>query len=217
MHAATLGIAALALVAGLAAPAQATAYCAPSSAVVAMEADLPEPVVDNSLPQPTLQDFAGKRYHGGRTLGLYRMTLTIDWTARLVRSAVDGKICLSIDHVTLHVAMSSRRIYIVRERRPGTCAYESVLAHERKHQVVDDEVMTEELPRLRASVARAIVALPPTSPIPAADAAIAERLLTQPVAEAVQSGWDELAAARAARQATVDTADEYSRVRAACG
>ena len=217
MRCMSCGIGTLALGLVLAVPARAEVSCAPSSAEVAMDVDIPEPAVDNSLPQPTLQNLAGKRYHGGRTLGLYRMTLTIDWTARLMRSEADGKVCLSIDHVTLHVAMPSRRIYIVRERRPGTCPYESVLAHERKHQAVDDDVLGQGLPRLRASIERTIAALPATRPRPTTEAAEVEQRLTAPVAEAVQRGWAELSAARAARQAEIDTPQEYRRVRAACG
>jgi hypothetical protein len=215
MYAAFFGIAALALVA--AAPAQAAVSCAPSVAKVAVEMDMPEPVVDNSLAQPALQNLAGSRYHGGRALGLYRMTLTIDWTARLVRSEANGRACLSIDNVTLHIGMPSRRIYIMRERHPGTCLYESVLDHERKHQAVDDEVMAEELPRLQATVEHAIAALPPTWPLPTAEADEAEHRLTAPVAAAVQRGWAELFAARAARQAEIDSPQEYRRVRAVCG
>ena len=55
--------------------------------------------------------------------------------------------------------MPRRVIYIVRERHPGSCPYESVLAHERKHQATDEAVLVEHLPRLRRAAEDAAAAL----------------------------------------------------------
>jgi len=34
-------------------------------------------------------------------------------------------------------------IYILRDRHPGSCPYESALAHERKHQAADEAALAE--------------------------------------------------------------------------
>jgi hypothetical protein len=110
-----------------------------------------------------------------------------------------------------------RMIYIVRERHPGACPYDSVLAHERKHQAADDAVLAEYRPRIARAASRAIAALPPPSPVPLAQGDRAEARLTTAVAHALQRVLDAMNAARAARQRSIDSPGEYRRVRAACG
>jgi hypothetical protein len=113
--------------------------------------------------------------------------------------------------------MPLRTIYIVQARQPGTCAYESVLAHERKHQAADDAILAEQLPRLRIEIADALAELPPRHSVPMHKAADASARLSELITSVVKRSTSALFAARAARQAEVDNPQEYRRVRAACG
>jgi hypothetical protein len=212
-----VGVMLCAGVAALALPAQGASSCAPSKGSVAVEIRVGAPIIDNTLPQSAVQRLAGKAYHGERTLGLYRTKLTAAWTVRLGRHDEDGNACFSIDRVIVHVAMPVRTIYITRERRPGSCAYESVLAHERSHQEIDDALLAEQMPRLRQRVADAIAALPPARLVPAARDAAAQQQITAPVAAAVKRASNVLFALRKQRQSQLDTPSEYRRVDAACG
>lgn len=206
----------LAAAAASAAPARALT-CPPSKPDVTVELRVGAPAIDNSLPQPALQKLAGERHHQGRTLGLYRAKLEATWRVAIGRSAQAGEACRWIDRVTVMLAMPSRVIYIVRQRQPGTCAYESVLAHEREHQAIDEAVLAEYRARVEGAVGEAILALPPAAAVPDAEGAAAQARLTQPVAAALKRVFAALTQARAERQAALDTPQEYRRVRAACG
>src|SRR5216683_2229798 len=168
-------------------------------------------------PARALQKLAGKAYHGGRTLGLYRATIRARWHTRVGQRDGHGETCRWIDSIAIDIVAPERAIFIIRERRPGTCWYDSVLAHERKHQATDDAVLAEFAPRLEHAVARAIAGLPETAPVASAEAAAAQQRLMAPVEEAVRRELDALEAERRARQALIDTPREYRRVGAACG
>jgi hypothetical protein len=184
---------------------------------VQLSVDVAMPAIDNTLPQPALQRLAGTDHHRGRTQGLYRGGISTHWRTRIAEQHIAGLVCRSIDEVAITITAAPRTIYVTRERRPGTCPYDSVLAHERKHQAADDAVIAEFAPRLKQRVARAIAALPPPAPVPPSEAEAAGRRLTAAVARAVNDELRALEAARRARQAAIDTPGEYRRVRAACG
>ena len=209
-------IAALALAALAAAPAQALT-CPTSRPTVQLSVEVATPTIDNTLPQPALQQLAGASHHGGRTQGLYRGGIGTRWRTRITEQRMAGLVCRWIDEVAISLTAAPRTIYVTRERRPGTCAYETVLKHERKHQAADDAVIAEFAPRLKQKVARAIAQLPPPAPVPPGEAAALEHRLTAAVERAVNDELRALEAARQSRQAAIDTPGEYRRVAAACG
>jgi hypothetical protein len=198
-------------------PAVAQPICSKLTADVRIELDVPRPVIDNTLPQPALQSLAGMQHHDGRTLGLYRTELKMSSTAHLAQHQDGDEVCVAVDRVTVRISMPLRTIYIVRARQPGTCAYESVLAHERKHQAADDTLLAEELPRLRHEIADALAELPRRHSVAIHKATDASAELSELIASVVKRSTSALFAARAARQAEVDNPQEYRRVRAACG
>jgi len=195
-------------------PAQAALPCPPSPALIEVERAIDPPRIDNTLPLPALQRIAG-RPRAGRALGLYQARLEAHWTIALSHREEGGLSCRWIDKVVVTLHMPFRVIYIIRERRPGTCAYESVLAHEREHQEIDDAVIEEYRPRLRAAAAAAIEALPAVA-LAASGPGAAERL-GAPISAALERTVDALKREREARQRRVDTPREYRRVNAACG
>jgi hypothetical protein len=203
------------LVAASAAAAQ--PICPAPTADVRIELNVPRPVIDNTLPQPALQSLAGMQHHDGRTLGLYRTELKMSSRAHLAQHQVGGEVCVTVDRVTVRISMPLRTIYIVQAWEPGTCGYESVLAHERKHQAVDDAILTEQIPRLRIEISDALAALPPRHSVPIHKADDASARLSELIASIVKRSTSALFAARASRQAEVDNPQEYRRVRAACG
>ena len=190
---------------GVAIPGRAACPSPPAEVTIDVQAG--QPAIDNSLPQPALQRIAGSAHHAGRTLGLYKAEFKATWRVGLRQRRDEQATCRWVESVALTLAIFDRRIYVVRERRPGTCAYDAVLAHERKHQAVDDALIREYVPRLRRVIEAAV---PP-------GALAKEQALTQPIGVAIQRELAAMSAARAARQAAVDSPHEYRRVRAACG
>lgn len=195
-------------------PAQAALSCPPSPAVIEVERAIDPPRIDNTLPLPALQRIAGHP-RAGRALGLYKARLEAHWTIALGYREAGGLSCRWIDKVVVTLRMPLRVVYVIRERRPGTCAYEIVLRHERAHQAIDDAVIEEYRPRLRAAAAAAIEALPAAA-LTAYGAGAAEQLGT-PISAALERTFDALKHEREVRQKAVDTPGEYRRVNAACG
>lgn len=198
----------------LALPAQAAISCPPSPAAVEVVGAIDPPRIDNTVPQPALQRIAGQR-RAGRALGLYTARLEAHWTIALGHREEGGESCRWIDRVVVTLSMPSRVIYIIRERRPGSCAYTSVLAHEREHQATDAAVIEAYRPRLRAAVADAIQSLPAAT-LTASGPGAAEQLAA-PISAALARAFGALKREREARQKQVDTPAEYRRVNAACG
>ena len=191
--------------------------CLAATPDVAVQLDLPSPTIDNSLPQPALQVLAGKRYHGGRTLGLYQVQLEASFNIQLAQHDAEAESCIAVDRVRLRIEMPRRTIYVVRARQPGTCAYDSVLAHERKHEATDNAVLRSEIPSLKRDIGAALRALPSARRVPLGDAASARESLMRAARAAIEREAKHLFDLRAARQAAIDTPQEYRRVRAACG
>jgi hypothetical protein len=193
------------------------AACPAPSPEIAVTLDPPEPAIDNSLPQPALQEMAGKTHHGGRTLGLYRAELSAKWQVRLGGDASGGESCRRVERVAVELALKERVIYIVRARAPGSCGYDSVLAHERKHQAADEALLAEFRPRFAAAAAQATAALyAAAAASPAAGKALEARI-SAGVDAALRAVFAALGAERRRRQAEIDSPGEYRRVRAACG
>jgi hypothetical protein len=197
-------------------PFGALADCPPSNADVTVTLHLAEPTLDNSLWQPQLQDLAGKEHHGGRTLGLYRMELQSGLRASIRSRQVGAWICLWIENVTISLTMSPRQIYVVRERAPGTCPFNAVLAHERKHQAVDDELFNQSVPWLRHRIEKAILDLPRGQPTMASEVPAIQARLNKVMGDAMSSAVADMLAERKLRQSRVDDPREYQRVGAAC-
>jgi hypothetical protein len=83
-------------------------------------------------------------------------------------------------------------IYILRDRHPGSCPYESALAHERRHQAADEAALAEHRTAPSASGRRHC-------------------------RELERARRAALAKARAERHAAIDTPAEYRRAPAVCG
>jgi hypothetical protein len=209
------GLGLVALVVGAAAPPRPPPTCPASKPEVTVELSIAEPLIDNALPQPTLQTLAGQHHQDGHTQGLYQADLEVGWRIRIRRSETDGATCHWVDQVTVTMTMPRRMIYIVRDRPPGSCPYESVLAHERKHQATDEVLLREHRPRLQRAAEEAAAVLPRAA-MRGADGETAEARLSAPIAAALKRAFAALAKARAERQAAIDTPAEYRRVRAVC-
>jgi len=127
-----------------------------------------------------------------------------------------GWVCLWIEKVAISLTVSRRQIYVVRERAPGTCPYNAVLAHERKHQAVDDELFNQSVPWLRHRIEKAILDLPHGQPTMASEVPATQAKLNKVVSDAVTSAVADMMAERKLRQSRVDDPREYQRVGAAC-
>jgi hypothetical protein len=175
---------------------------------------MPPPAIDNSLTQPQLQQKAPHR-HPGRSLGLYWANVKGHFDARIEMRWDENEACLWISSIALRLEAADRRIWVIRERKPGTCEYDAVLTHERKHQSVDEAVVDAFIPRLEAALSQRAEALGVARVHPSDREAAQQRLLAG-INETFQAEMRALQQERERRQEEVDTPVEYRRVGAAC-
>jgi hypothetical protein len=190
--------------------------CPPAAPVVEVTLRKSEPTIDNTLTQPALQRIAAQHhYPGGRVLGYYHGELRSSARTFLDHRVGGGMSCIWVARVTITAELDRRTIWIIRERRPGTCAYDVVLGHERKHESVDDAVLEESRERLSRALVAALATQGATT-VRETERSEAEHRLTSAVEAAFRRATQELTREREARQHDVDTPVEYRRVAAAC-
>lgn len=215
LSAAGIWLAAFAASLWLSAPAAAALECPPSYPAIEVASRTNEPEIDNTLPQLAVKRMAEDAQYRGRPLGLYRARIHADVRTLLGVRTEGDQACVRVEKVTIEFELRDRRIWIIRERQPGTCEYDVVLDHERKHQAVDDAVLHDGAERLRTAVAASVEEIPAT-PVPRAELEAAQRRAAQTVTTAFRRAMREVAADRNRRQAAIDTPREYRRVGAAC-
>lgn len=188
--------------------------CAASPPRTSMTLSLPPPAIDNSLTQPQLQRLAPHR-HPGRALGLYRAVVNGDFDLGIEIRWNETEACLWLSTIALRLEATDREIYVIRERRPGTCAYEAVLAHERRHEAVDAAVINAFGPRLEAALAQRAASLGIVR-VAAGERDAAQRWLVSAIDEVFREQMRLLQEERERRQQAIDNAIEYRRIAAAC-
>jgi hypothetical protein len=161
-----------------------------------------------------LQLLAAHR-HPGRSLGLYRAYVNGRFDARVEMRWDEREACLWVARIALRIEALDRRIWVIRERRPGTCAYDVVLGHERKHQEVDEAIVVAFVPKIEKALQRRAAALGVVR-VPVGERDAAQQRLLAAVNETFQAQMRALQQERERRQQEVDTPAEYRRIGAAC-
>ncbi len=149
-----------------------------------------------------------------RTLGLTRTEMRRDVTIELtgLKDASGGRSCQR-PQLTIELSMVPMTVYLASELLDNACGRAAVLDHELKHAAAFREHLQETARRLGTELPavfgqRIIIARDPA----AGEAQVRHEL---------QAFMDEFDAANAlelkARQAAVDSPDEYARVSGACG
>src|SRR5260221_7842457 len=189
--------------------------CSRPRPTINLSRELRRPVLDNTLPRPALQGILPGG-EGTTTEGLYTGRLTGAVTRKTGIQGTAGDVCVRVDRIDVQITIAPRTIYIARGRRPGSCGYNVVLEHERKHEAVDDDVVIAHLPIIRQALETAAT-MAGTLVVPAYQRQEAVDRLTKAISDAFDRAITQLTAEQARRQAAVDTPQEYARVSAACG
>ncbi len=119
--------------------------------------------------------------------------------------------CLYYDSVTIEIRLNPV-IYVVREFRPGSCAYNAVLAHEKKHTAVDRAIVGKYAPLIGREVQKAVNAAGALGPYPIADMKSVQDRMTRHIQNAVSSLELQMTEEQARRQQDVDSLEEYQSV-----
>lgn len=87
------------------------------------------------------------------SFGYYEASADTTYDAELQgRTLANGNLCLGVKTLAVRFGLKSRRILIAQELTPHPCMLDYVTRHERRHAVVDDELVAGFVARLRAQL-----------------------------------------------------------------
>jgi hypothetical protein len=127
-----------------------------------------------------------------------------------------GKVCLYVSKVDVNFAVDPK-IYIAREYRPGTCHYNAVLEHEKKHVRVDRDIVNKYTKIIVRGVNSALKQVGYAhGPYDSAQLPALQKRISGIIESVIQQYAANMNAEREALQKKVDTIEEYRRVDAQC-
>jgi len=155
----------------------------------------------------------GRARAGQYVLGLTRTEsrVSINVGGRLLSDPASGYECIA-PHIEVRLTYPPIVVYVSREFRPGSCAYEEVLAHEMRHLNTYLDYLPKVEARVRAALAQRFEGKPLYARIGQAQALLQRE---------VDRGWmpyikNEMAKVEAL-QAAIDSPQEYARLGKVCG
>jgi hypothetical protein len=193
-------------------PFQARCEEAMSNAPTVMTAKDNGYTVDNSRSFHVLTSLSIRAPSDAFVLGLTRAQgqLSIDHKWTLIRDPLSGYECIA-PQIEVSLYYPPIVIYVGSEFAPGTCAYQEILAHEMRHL----NAYLDHLPKVERTVRKALSDRFDSKPLYARDGQASASLQRE-----LDTGWmpymkRELASIEA-KQAAIDTPQEYARLSRVC-
>lgn len=169
--------------------------------------------IDNTVGFRSLTVMKGRARPGQVVLGLTRTEsrVSINVGGRLLGDPASGYECIA-PHIEIKLYYPPIVVYISREFRPGSCAYEEVLAHEMRHLNTYLDYLPKAEARVRLALARRFEDKPLYARIGQAQSLLQRE---------IDRGWmpyikSEMAKVEAL-QAAIDSPQEYARLGKVCG
>ena len=213
----------LAAVGGMAgAPAVAAAAntCAPSRKAITLDfvTKAQEPIYNNRLTVSGIRNLLATR--GQPVSGPHEKALGVTYveTVFSLQGAVNIKptgrgFCVYVDRVDVDFGWDRMEVYVASEYKPGSCEYRTVLDHENQHVSINQSVLRETAPRVRATMEGI---LRDQQPIYIASATGgADRALTA-IQNRMNGVLDNFQQAMSTRNGGIDTASNYSAIGEMC-
>jgi hypothetical protein len=169
--------------------------------------------VDNTVGFRSLTVMKGRARPGQYVLGLTRTEshVSINVGGRLLSDPASGYECIA-PHIEIKLTYPPIVMYVSREFRPGSCAYEEVLAHEMRHLNAYLDYLPKAESRVRLALERRFENKPLYARIGQAQSLLQRE---------IDRGWmpyikSEMAKVEAL-QAAIDSPQEYARLGKVCG
>lgn len=169
--------------------------------------------IDNTVGFRGLTVMKGRARPGQVVLGLTRTEsiVSINVGGRLLSDPASGYECIA-PHIEIKLYYPPIVVYVSREFRPGSCAYEEVLAHEMRHLNAYLAYLPKAEARVRLALARRFEDKPLYARI-----GHAQGLLQREI----DRGWMPYIKSEMAKveglQAAIDSPQEYARLGKVCG
>jgi hypothetical protein len=160
-----------------------------------------------------LTDRSGATFAQHRTYGLttVRFGHETQTELRVLEERASGRTCAT-PHVTVHVSMQPVVVYVARELRGDACRYAATRAHEMQHVAVYREELADTTRDLRAQLSAAVG----TEILQGRSAADLNRRYEARLRDYLSTFMRARHDALNARQAQLDTPEEYAKVGARC-
>ena len=127
-----------------------------------------------------------------------------------------GKACLYYDRVNVTMVINPT-IYIASENKPGTCRYNAILEHEKKHVEADRIVVNKYAKRIGEAVSFALNKYGATfGPFDVASIPAVQGKLQTYIDGIVKKEVESMNKERMTMQQAIDSLEEYERVRKLC-
>lgn len=186
---------------------------------VSIEVVNAEPVLDHGKSSRQIEIVARKSGYAKSTRHANLLGLTYSFITPKLGAATkytaekSGKYCLRLDRVTLKFGAHKTDIYIDRKYPKGTCAYETILAHELEHVRINEQIIAEYVPKIEKELKERAAAIRPylTKSPKTAGRSIANRLLFE-----LDPLLDEFNAVRMQANNVIDTLESYAATQAKC-
>jgi hypothetical protein len=169
--------------------------------------------IDNTVGFRSLTAMKGRARPGQYVLGLTRTEshVSINAGGRLLTDPASGYECIA-PHIEIKLTYPPIVMYVSREFRPGSCAYEEVLAHEMRHLNAYLDYLPKAESRVRLALERRFENKPLYARIGQAQSLLQRE---------IDRGWmpyikSEMAKVEAL-QAAIDSPQEYARLGKVCG
>lgn len=176
-----------------------------------------EPVEDYTRPQALLQQLAtspDSPIQESHVFGLARYAPVIAIEVKMVGAQYqNGQTCGHVSSANIVVGFRDTTIHIANEIPAYSCGFMEVLAHERRHIMVAQEVLNETLPVIQNRVAEYLKL---NGVFQGVSADYAKATINEKVNGLINSVLTEMAKENRRRQQMVDTEEEYKRLTLAC-
>ncbi len=125
----------------------------------------------------------------------------------------DPTACAQISRFNLNFGFSDTTVYLARELLPHSCGYETVLEHESRHVMVDQQILAAYLPQLPPLLA---AKLRQTGVVHAVSTEVAIEHLNNVMRNYLRDLGAVIARVRERQQQQIDTLEEYKRISRSC-
>jgi hypothetical protein len=153
---------------------------------------------------------------GHQPLGLYMSKFSSGVQISYDLRREGDEVCLWVTKVQVQIGYDDRTIYVAKDFEKDTCEYKAILSHEAKHAVTDDSVLAEYNGRFRKNMSDAAIDGGMAGPFKRIFLDDSKQKLAEQIQKAFDRTFADFQAARARAQKTVDTPEEYGRVKRIC-
>lgn len=145
-----------------------------------------------------------------------RIELNSKFQANTFLNHRTDEVCIHYSQIDIYFHIDPK-IYITREHLPGTCQHKVIHEHELKHLMTDRQLINEYSRKIGEAIERDLYQYGYIwGPMPAQDKDMTLMEMQDSLKNVVDPFLEELKKERHARQAAIDTIEEYERIRKAC-